>query len=480
MASALLQVQVGPAAGVSDTIERFLVRARRPALLEPGEAILELAKDSWACELRSSHVLLQAWDERRNWSRKIIGAQEKSTGKLVLTVQLFGGREGKLDLLDLASPRVGEWTRRGEKLEFRERFRQLLSREYPDWRIAEVSTEADLTHSLSPAYPRAMLTKGKRALAAIGAGPDVLDVPGVVTFGLVWLDHLRRRERKISLEGLVLAVPSGRAKAVTQRTAFLTAATQTIAYTEDDFAVRLEAADAGNIDSSLDMCRRAPSTGSSGSEELEGVPGFECIERPDGTCSLRIYGLQFAVAPNTKRPAELLAHAREWSRLRSETGSLLHRKEAERWLESQVRGNLRVLDASLRMAPVYGQVPAFTASDRGIVDLLAIDHSGQLAVLELKASQDIHLPLQALDYWMRVSKHAANCEFMGKGYFPGISISPQKPKLLLIAPSLEFHPTSEIILSYFSPEIEVQRIGIAADWRRELRVMFRLQGAARP
>ena len=55
--------------------------------------------------------------------------------------------------------------------------------------------------------------------------------------------------------------------------------------------------------------------------------------------------------------------------------------------------------------PVYGQVPQFAAGERGVIDLLAADRDGRLAVIELKAGQDIHLPLQALDYWMRVKWH---------------------------------------------------------------------------
>jgi hypothetical protein len=35
-------------------------------------------------------------------------------------------------------------------------------------------------------------------------------------------------------------------------------------------------------------------------------------------------------------------------------------------------------------------------------------------------------------------------------------------------------------LGFFSPEIEVLRIGLGADWRTRLEVMFRLRGAERP
>jgi hypothetical protein len=53
------------------------------------------------------------------------------------------------------------------------------------------------------------------------------------------------------------------------------------------------------------------------------------------------------------------------------------------------------------------------------------------------------------------------------------------PRIILVAPALEFHSTSEAVLSYLSPEIDIVRVGLAADWRRELRVMFRLRGAER-
>ena len=176
----------------------------------------------------------------------------------------------------------------------------------------------------------------------------------------------------------------------------------------------------------------------------------------------------------------VLAHARELARLRSETGSLLHTKEPERWLESQVRAHLELVDPALCSSPIYGQVPAFTGGDRGIADLLAIDHSGRLAVLELKASADIQLPMQALDYWMRVAQHAASGDFRRAGYFPGQFVLPEAPKLLLIAPSLQFHSTAETILGFFSPSIEVRRIGLGANWRSEIRTMFRLNGAEHP
>ena len=64
-----------------------------------------------------------------------------------------------------------------------------------------------------------------------------------------------------------------------------------------------------------------------------------------------------------------------------------------------------LIDAHLDAAHVYTQVPAFAASDRGMLDLLSVDQDGRLAVIELKADEDLHLALQGLDYWMRVRWH---------------------------------------------------------------------------
>jgi hypothetical protein len=158
----------------------------------------------------------------------------------------------------------------------------------------------------------------------------------------------------------------------------------------------------------------------------------------------------------------------------------LYRQFPEAWLESQARAHMEALDATLLPAPVYGQVPAFAGGERGIIDLLAVDLYGRLAVVELKASADLHLPLQALDYWIRVKWHLDRGDFGRFGYFPGTELRGDPPRLLLVAPSLEFHPTTETILSFFAPEINVERIGLGVEWRQGLQVMFRLTGAERP
>jgi hypothetical protein len=151
----------------------------------------------------------------------------------------------------------------------------------------------------------------------------------------------------------------------------------------------------------------------------------------------------------------------------------LWRMHPERWLESLVAGNIVALDGRLRPEFIYAQVPAFAAADRAMIDILAETREARLAVIELKADEDIHLPLQGVDYWSRVAWHQSRGELTKFGYFPGHELSQQKPLLMLVAPALRVHPTTDTILRYLSPEIDWEMLGIDERWREEIKVVFR-------
>jgi len=468
-------------------IEAFLRVSIRPILVEPGEAPLPLVSDRFGLEERGGNLVIQAWDENRNLVRRIRGIEKSERGKLSLAVERFGKRQGTLVLADLANPHRQEWERRGARLVFRERLRKMLSRALPEWTIRTLSAEADLHHSLSPAYSRALLTKGRQAIAAIAAPPECGDFPAMLSFGLIWLDYVRRRQPKRSVEALLFWAPSGVAAQLSFYLPLLDSRRAHFAiylYSDDDFAAPLDPRDYGNVATKLDICR-----------DPDEIPFFiekaEAVTRNDGSLSLRVAGLEFAryareMLWSGGEPlslAEARALAANISSLRNpaaDRGSQMYQQNPEAWLESVVRSHLHVFDASLVPSPLYGQVPAVAGQSRTVIDLLAVDYSGRLAVLELKAAQDLHLPLQALDYWLRVKCHLDRDEFSKAGYFPGTSLRQQPPRLVLIAPSLEFHPTTETILRYLAPQIEVSRIGLNADWRANPKVMFRLNGSELP
>jgi len=108
-----------------------------------------------------------------------------------------------------------------------------------------------------------------------------------------------------------------------------------------------------------------------------------------------------------------------------------------------------------------------------MIDVLTVTRDGQLAVLELKADEDLHLPLQGLDYWARVNWHHQRGEFQRFGYFPGRELSPNPPLLILVAPALHVHPATDALLRYLSPEIDCTLLGIDERWREGVRVIFR-------
>ncbi len=120
----------------------------------------------------------------------------------------------------------------------------------------------------------------------------------------------------------------------------------------------------------------------------------------------------------------------------------------------------------------------FAAGDRDLVDLLAVNPAGRLTVIELKTSEDIHLPIQALDYWMRVVWHQQRGEL--SHLFPQLGLSAAAPRLVLLAPAISFHSSNATVLRYFSPSIDVERVGTNSDWKHDFKVVLRLKGGEMP
>ena len=138
-----------------------------------------------------------------------------------------------------------------------------------------------------------------------------------------------------------------------------------------------------------------------------------------------------------------------------------------------VREDVTRIDAGLDPRFVYTQVFANIGGEHGILDLLTVTRSGRLAILELKASEHLHLPLQAADYWLRVHRQLQNGEIARYGYFPRIELQQTAPLVYLVAPALRFHPSTDELMKYLLPELEIVRVGLAESWRRGLRVVMR-------
>src|SRR5882724_9566288 len=241
------------------TIERFIASCREPVLCEPGEESLAITGNNFTLESRNETLTLQVWDDHRNLARRVTAIEQQTRGKLVLRIERFAKRTGTLSLIDLHAAKNQNVTLRSGRLEFRELFRRFLRRQFPASKIAELSTEADLEHSLSPTYPRALLRQGSSAWAAIGAGTDAFHSDGVLTFGLIWLDYVRRRNPELVVHGLILYLPRDREKTTCLRLLFLdpkVAQYQAFVYSEDGLEEGIDLRDYGNLHTRLEPCGR--------------------------------------------------------------------------------------------------------------------------------------------------------------------------------------------------------------------------------
>ena len=404
-------------------VRTFLSTCRSPAALEQGEEAVALKEGEFAIEIRAGRVCIDFQCGNRMVSRRITGIDRHATGVLECAIQRFAGRPGKLSFLDLQRPQTATRALRGARESFAEQFRRMLYRQFPGWEIETLTCGMDLRRSLSPVFPRAYLRRGTQAIAAM-ACPHSSEESAVLAFALIWHDHLSSTRKQDSPVPLCIFLPEDAGNLTAQRLRWLAGRTLTL------------------------RLFRFNTHGSAGEVDPQDLGNLE-----------------------TRVSATALDGAADGGKSNQALGP-------EQLLEQLLRRQIHTVDALLRPEPVYGQVLTFSGGDRDLIDLLGVSDSGQLAVLELKVTEDVHLPLQALDYWMRIAWHAKQGEL--NHLFPGISLDTKPPRLLLIAPAMSFHSTNATVLSYFSGGIEVERIGINEGWRQAIRVVLRLRGPDLP
>ena len=139
-----------PAAALRSALERFLESCRRPVLLEPGQEPLALAPGFYQLSERPNGLLLEAWSETRTWARRLVNVTGPENGRLTLVAERFGGARMEIEISDLDRPVAQPLLRRSQREGLRERLRYWLVRQYPGWRIGELTVGADLQHTLSP------------------------------------------------------------------------------------------------------------------------------------------------------------------------------------------------------------------------------------------------------------------------------------------------------------------------------------------
>lgn len=393
-----------------------------------------------------------------------------------------------------------------------------------------------LTQGRAPGSQHAWASRGgvEAAWAVIGVGPEEppSTIDGALTLGILWLDFCRQHSSGHRLfHGLRVIVPTGCAPVTRARMAWLNSALAQWELFELSPSTReltscSTAAD-GNLDIQLPHAfdpQAALERTAVAVAHLRSLlpPGLrdatEIRPRSATEIAFSLHGLEYARIRHTLVPGSFqhqdqiffgagpgetllddatedlfldltdrLFHSRHPT---AATPDPLFRLQPERWLESVLRRDLSALGhefspastpgspSASTPAPVYSQLFASASATRTLLDLLTVTRAGRLAVLELKADDDLHLPLQALDYWARIRALHRSGELARCGYFPalqtpGRAFSSEDPLLLLIAPALHIHPANETLLRHLAPTIPWQLIALDEHWRRDCRVVLR-------
>ena len=520
-------VAIASPAQLAGIIESYLAAHPAAAVLEDGRVLFDMR--TARCSVTESHgrCLLQLWSDERNLVRTVVDVKPRAQSLRLATRKMGAGRPQFLEFA-AANDRRTPTARDAARRNYQRLFERVLTRHFMGSKVDGLRTAMDLEHSFGPAYVRGRLLKGTVAHAVIGVGAaesaSVID--GVLTLGILWLDYCRQHaDARRHFGGVKIVVPAGAWRPTAERITWLNhAAADFELFTLDERSEELapvDFRDTGNFDSHLVHAFSRPAAlercNSGIARLLALVPDLarERVEiRPHSATEVRImlHGLEFA---RVRHGASAHSFAREdeitFGAGPSETPLTLENEDLcrdllcrlflsrhadgahtdplfrmapERWLESRLRTALAELLPELRGDLVYNQVPALSTGDRGMLDLLTLDRNARLVVLELKADEDLHLPLQALDYWMRVRALNADRQpvagttaplsaFTRAGYFPGVEISPLPPRFILAAPALRIHPANEAVLRYLSPQIEWELLAITEHWRRELKIVFR-------
>ena len=451
---------------IAAALEAFLAEYPQAVAMEDGKVLFDMRAAKYSLATEHGRCTVQLWSEERNIVRRVSAAVARGAARdrmLRLTTHRFGQtRPGSLELLadkDRRTPSAREATRT--------RYLRVLERAmlrgsgdgWGDWKAEGFRTAMDLEKSFGPAYARGSLVQGQQAWAVIGvnAAESQATVDGILTLGVLWLAHCRENADGRRLYcGLRLIVPRGMATLTASRLAWMNPdAAQWELWEFDEKTEELEqrdAADCGNLTTRLiqapDEAAARQRFAEAAARVMALVPEAmrEVVEqriRGSAEMAFLLHGLEFArvragyagMSFNRVQEITFGTGANETPLTEENAGELrelvarlfarraavekgvrpeslgpaardpLYRLQPERWLESVLRRDVAAIDERLDAAHVYTQVPAFAASDRGMLDLLSVDEDGRLAVIELKADDDLHLALQGLDYWVRVRWH---------------------------------------------------------------------------
>jgi hypothetical protein len=490
-----------------DEIELFINSLSHPLVVEDEVELFDLSASQWRLSVEFGKLIFTAWNAAHSVSRRIEEVAYRDGERLGVFARKAGGRETVTLEFRPADTAAGGVDKAPGRAAFQKQLLAMLARQYPGCSFERVSHRSDREHSFSAWYTRGVARQGRTAWAFLGVSenepPAASDA--ALAFGLIWLDWLRSHSERVTYPGLKLIFPPRAAETCAHRAAYLNHRAVQVEILEwsakDDRPSVIDWRDYGNVETRLTPRRVGADLLERHSGLLSRLLGEDLAkvevvaDAAAAALSIRVLGLEVARLEGLLAPR--IAFGLPGSARRLDEGNLsefrqfletalrsrcaaspapsgdLYRLQSERWLESMVVRDVTKLDPALMPDCVYPQVPAFTGMDRGVIDILLATRSGRLAVLELKVHEDINLPLQGLDYWLRVKWLQERGQLQQFGYFSGIELADSPPLLYLVCPAFRFHSTTGRMLRYLEPTIRILQVGINDGWRKEIKILFR-------
>lgn len=440
-----------------------------------------------------------------NRSFKVSGVRMTTSGAELLLVRRGRHSERSLDIL-WREEQGGDRGRESTETALCSIVSWMRS-EYAGCRILSFSRTTDRTDSLSGAFHRIRAGDAHGDHLILAAGQDssaAIPFVSALTQALLWITHLRKKGGLSQTPRAHIVVPPEYAGVMQHRAALLDrAAIETAVWQYEDLPGETLAVRKAPLPAPPQENRefRWPVLGpfrwtsrlaqiiDLAPAQIKRYPRFQEYD------SLRLCGLEFATARGDARDVISFGVGDErldldddnFDQLRKLVEAILYfrradcpdphhpyyRLQAERWLEALILENVPDIFPELMPESVYSQIPVYLGKDPGRVDILGADKRGTLVVLELKVSPDPDLPLQALDYWGRVVRHSEEGDFLRRGYFSGIRLSGEPPKIYLVSPIFSAHDSIERIVRFFMPRLEIWKVLINEDWRCGVKVLRR-------
>jgi hypothetical protein len=506
---------------VDDAIRRLLKRPsatylkRNLALLELARSNAKDARVFWrTMELESWESACPSWRVigEKMWFRfyfqgKLIELPVASVKATPLGINLF--------LLNATNPIPDKFEVRWHEpaADFRPDPQRLwsvihfwLSKEYAGYRIIRCAKRADRMRTLSGLFLRAAFWhRGKEHLLIAADESAGDDISLVVGQALLWLEVLNPKPHLGQIPKIHILVPSNFSAIVHHRCRHIDTSQVLIevwsykSLGPDNLRVMRAAAPpepkenidyrwpvlgpfrwSSNLEKVLslapDLIRRYPRFYEYDSLRLQGLEFAQVLGTDRDCIHFGVGSTRTELTPDNFNVLKELIQEILFYR-RPDSPDIQHsyyRLQAERWLEALILEDIPRLFPEMAPEAVYSQIPVYLGRNPGRIDVLGANCQGNLVIMELKVVADSDLPVQVLDYWARVIQHNRNGDFTRRGYFSEICLNRCAPLVYLVAPVFSFHDSTELLLRYLDPNLEIHKIAINENWRYGVKILSRM------